>query len=202
MRLVRRLAPGRRGTGDPGAPAQAEEVLTALTERLAALSRAGVAPHRAWQVLAATGGAGSGPARVVAGMLAGGGTVAEGLRLAAGRPGADPRLLWLALAAEVADRSGAPASAVLERFAELVRAELAQQQERSVALAGPRATATLLSVLPLVAPVLGRLLGADPLATLVGTGPGRLCLLAGVGFWLAGRCWTVRLVARAARAGR
>jgi tight adherence protein B len=189
-----------RARADTG-PASAE-ALTAVTERLAALSRAGVVPQRAWQVLAATGGSGSGPARVVAGMLAGGGSVAEGLRLAAVRPGADRRLLWLALAYEVADRSGAPASAVLDRFAELVRAEVAREQERSVALAGPRATATLLSVLPLVAPLLGRLLGAHPWHTLVGTVPGRICLVTGAGFWLAGRWWTVRLVDRAARAGR
>jgi tight adherence protein B len=176
--------------------------LVALTERLAALSRAGVAPQRAWQVLAAAGGAGTGTAGVVVGMLAGGGTVAAGLRLAARRQSSSSRLRWLAAAYEVAERSGTPASALLERFAELVRAELGREQDRAVALAGPRATASLLSCLPLAAPALGWLIGADPWHALVGTAVGRCCLGLGLGCWLAGRAWTGRLVDRTRQAGR
>ena len=175
--------------------------LAALTERLAALSRAGIAPHRAWQVLAAADGAGSGAARVVAAMLAGGGTVAAGLALAAGEvPGS--RLAWLAVAYQVSERAGTPAGPLLDRFADLVRAELTREQDRMVALAGPRATAALLTALPLVAPLLGWLIGADPLAALGGSAAGRACLLLGLGFWWAGRVWSRRLVAQTGRAGR
>ena len=91
---------------------------------------------------------------------------------------------------------------MLDRFADLVRAEVAREQDRTVALAAPRATASLLSGLPLAAPVLGWLLGAHPWHTLLLTGPGRVCLLSGAGFWLAGRWWTARLVDRTRRAGR
>ena len=175
--------------------------LAALTERLAALSRAGIAPHRAWQVLAAADGAGSAAARVVAAMLAGGGTVAAGLQLAAGQvPGS--RLAWLAVAYQVSERAGTPSGPLLDRFADLVRAELTREQDRMVALAGPRATAALLTSLPLVAPLLGWSIGADPLAALVGSAAGRACLLLGLGFWWAGRVWSRRLVAQTGRAGR
>ena len=182
--------------------AVADGEVVALAERLAALARAGVPETRAWQVLAAAGDAGGRTAGMVAAMAAAGGSVTAGLRLAAtGPPPGPPALAWLALAQDVLERSGAPPAAVLDRFAAATRAEIAQREERSVALAGPRATATVLAVLPLVAPGLGWLMGADPVGTLAGTSAGRCCLVVGAAAWLAGRWWTGRLVASAARAG-
>lgn len=79
--------------------------------------------------------------------------------------------------------------AASERSAEDVRVEMEAQ------LAGPRATARLLSMLPLIGIGLGMLMGADPLAWLLGTLPGRLCLAAGVGLTLLGAWWTGRIAA-------
>ena len=84
-----------------------------------------------------------------------------------------PPLRHLAACWEVAAASGAGLAAAVvrlaagERAAEDVRVDLEGQ------LAGPRATARLLSLLPLVGIGVGMLLGSDPLAWLLTTGPGR-----------------------------
>jgi len=178
-----------------------------LVGRLAALSRAGVAPGRAWQVLAAPGGPGAGIARVTSDMVASGGTTADGLRLAVGAwapangpPGAMDAVGWLALATEVVERSGAPSAAVYDGMAAGILAELARIDEQDVALAGARTTATLLAALPLVGAGLGFAMGANVVAVLLGTPIGRLCFVVGVVAWIVGRWWTRRLVATAATA--
>jgi tight adherence protein B len=83
--------------------------------------------------------------------------------------------------------------ATTARAAEDVRVDLEGQ------LAGPRATARMLALLPLVGIAFGMMLGSDPLAWLLGTMPGRLCLLAGVGLTVAGTFWTGRIAARVER---
>lgn len=75
------------------------------------------------------------------------------------------------------------------RAAEDVRVEMEAQ------LAGPRSTARLLSILPVVGLGLGVMLGADPLTWLLGSLPGRLCLGVGVGLTLIGMWWTGRIAA-------
>jgi tight adherence protein B len=90
---------------------------------------------------------------------------------------------------------------VLERFADALRTQEEAAAERAAVLAGPRATAAVLGLLPLAGVGLGLLVGADPLATLVGTAAGRACLLAGGVLWGAGLWWTARMVASAAAAG-
>jgi tight adherence protein B len=172
-----------------------------LVGRLAALTRAGVPPARAWQVLATAGAPGAVIARVTADMVASGGSTADGLRLAArtwppahGPPGARDAVAWLALATDVVDRSGAPSAAVYDGMAAGILAELARIDEQEVALAGARATATLLAGLPLVGAALGFLMGANVVAVLLGTPIGRACLVVGVTAWVVGRRWTRRLV--------
>lgn len=79
------------------------------------------------------------------------------------------------------------------RAAEDVRVEMEGQ------LAGPRATARMLSILPLVGIGLGTLMGSDPLAWLLGTLPGRACLLAGLALTAVGMWWTGRIAASVER---
>jgi tight adherence protein B len=169
-----------------------------LAERVAALSRAGLPWPKVWQVLAEA----PGPARPicagVATQVAAGGSAAEGLR-GAGGP-ASVQVRWLAVACDVTERAGAPVSDVLERFAGAVRADAAAAAEREAALAGARATAAVLSWLPLGGVTLGLLIGADPIVTLLGTGPGRICLVTGATLWMLGRWWTSVLIRRAERA--
>jgi tight adherence protein B len=172
-----------------------------LCGRVAALSRAGLPAVRVWQVLADSPGRTAEAAAAVAGMLGVGGSTADGLRLAAGRlsgPGIEA-LNWLAVASEVIDRSGAPAALVLDEVASGLLAQLAEADEREVALAGPRATASVLSLLPLVGMALGALIGVNVPAVLLGTPAGRLCAVGGALLWGTGRAWSSRLVRSAGR---
>jgi tight adherence protein B len=186
--------PWRRETG----PAR-HDVLD-LAERLAALTRAGLAPQRAWQVLAGDGPVG-GIARDVCGMLAVGGRAGDGLRRAAGSGGGADALRWMAVAADLADRVGGPVAGVLDGLADGLRAELAAADEQDVALAGARTSAAVVSVLPPAGLVLGSLAGVDVWGAAVGTTAGRVALLAGCLLWGAGRWWAAWLVKRAAGAG-
>lgn len=172
-----------------------------LCERVSALSRAGLATDRTWQVLSLGPGPQAQVAATVAGMLTIGGTTAEGLRLAAGScsgPGAEA-LNWLATTAEVVYRSGAGAAGVLDSIGDGLLAQIAESDEREVTLAGPRTTGRVLATLPVIGLALGAALGINTVGVLFGTGPGLVCLLGGTGFWWLGHLWTTHLVRAAHR---
>ncbi len=199
---------GARGRDDDGGPLEA---VVALLDRLSALSRAGLAPHQVWEQLAATPGPVRPVCAYVAESVGAGGSVGLALHHAASLLPPRPRradvvdpadvLRWLAVALTVSERTGAPAAEGLDRLAAAVRAETAAADDRAAALAGPQATAQVLGWLPAAGVLLGALVGANPVRTLLLTGPGRVCLLLGGGLWLAGRWWSAALVRTAARAG-
>ncbi|GAA3632538.1 hypothetical protein GCM10022223_58460 [Kineosporia mesophila] len=198
-RLSSRLSPG--GFREFAGSSIGRNDAARLCGRVSALSRAGVPPGRTWEVLAAGRGPDARVAATVAGMLAVGGTTAEGLRLAAGGcegPGVEA-LEWLAATAEVVRRSGAPAAAIFDGIGDGLLAQIAESDEREVALAGPRTTARVLAALPVIGLLLGAVLGVNTLGVLFGTGAGLACLLGGAGFWWVGRRWTARLVRSASR---
>jgi hypothetical protein len=89
-------------------------------------------------------------------------------------------------------------AAAVDRLEEGLRADQVLRQALAAELAGPRATAGLLAVLPAVGLLLAAALGADPLQVLLHTPLGLVCLVAGVGLDALGVVWTTRLVARAA----
>ena len=103
----------------------------------------------------------------------------------------------LAAAWQVTDAAGAGLAGPATRLAESARAADAVRRELDAALAGPRATAALLSMLPVAGVLLGSGLGADPLAFLVSSGGGRVVLLAGTLLIAAGVSWTEAIVRRA-----
>ena len=70
-----------------------------------------------------------------------------------------------------------------------------------MALAGPRATASVLAALPLAGIGLGALIGVNVPAVLLGTPLGWACTVGGGLLWAAGRGWSARLVRSAARVG-
>jgi tight adherence protein B len=110
---------------------------------------------------------------------------------------------WRALAAawDVATRAGAPLAGCLRDLAAAFR-ELGQlHRDLTVALTGPRATARLVMVLPVVALLFGSLMGFDTLRTLFLTGPGLVCLALGCLLMVAAARWNRRLVAVAGRQG-
>ncbi len=105
-------------------------------------------------------------------------------------------LAWRGLAAAwlVATESGAPLAPSLRGLANSLRDLSETQREIEVALAGPAATAKFVTVLPIVGILFGLGLGFDTLGTLVGTVPGVMCLVFGVGLMLAARAWNRRLL--------
>jgi len=115
-------------------------------------------------------------------------------RSAAARPDMAADLTRLAASWALADRHGVPLADLLTgaqadlrwrvRFGSTVRAQLA----------GPRATATVLTALPLFGVGLGQLLGADPIGVLRGGLIGQALVVVGVGLAVAGSLWSERIM--------
>ena len=99
----------------------------------------------------------------------------------------------------VASEAGAPLADVLGRMATDRAAEQAQTHAVATALAGPRSTAALLAVLPIVGIGLGWAMGAQPLTVLFESSTGRLVCCAGCVLDAAGVLWTLALIRRAQR---
>jgi tight adherence protein B len=127
-----------------------------------------------------------------------GGDVPGAWRLVAELPGAGS-LQALASAWQVAERSGAGLTVVLERMADALRAEDAVRREVEAALGPPRATARLLAALPAFGLLLGIGLGGDPLGFLLRTPLGVGCLTVGLAFAMTGVWWVDRLAVAAQR---
>lgn len=118
-------------------------------------------------------------------------------RLASG-PRAAPELLALSAAWALCEDVGAPLAQVLHGVADAIRQDAEVEADVESALAAPRSTARLLTLLPLAGLLLGQLIGARPVHVLVHTPVGRICALAGLVLALGGRWWASRLVARTA----
>lgn len=199
------------------------ERVAAVTERLAVLLAAGVSPAAAWGYLAEAGatrsrGHQSSPVAVgrvlaaAAGAARDGSDVARAIAEAAPenlprrtsrrggtRPRASPETdAWLTIAAawSVAIETGAPLAACLHELARSQRSLGQAQRDIEAALAGPRSTARLVMVLPLVGLGFGLLLGFDTLGTLLGTVPGGVCLAAASLLTVLAWRWSAALVRR------
>ena len=125
-----------------------------------------------------------------------GGDVPAALELAAESPGAEG-LKALSAAWRVAEESGAAFALITERLADSLRADEAIRRQITANLAGTRATARLLAALPLFGTALGYAIGAHPLAFLLTTPLGYLCLLTGLLLTALGLHWTTTLTAKA-----
>ena len=90
---------------------------------------------------------------------------------------------------EVAEHSGAGLATALERVVQSLAAEREIAAEIDGQLAGARATARLLVVLPALALILGESLGAEPVRVLCTTPYGWGCLLAGSALSVVGSRW-------------
>ncbi|MFE5120506.1 type II secretion system F family protein [Streptomyces sp. NPDC056669] len=130
-----------------------------------------------------------------------GGEVPDALRRVARLPGAEG-LTGVAACWQVAVDEGAGLAAGLDRVAAALRAERDQRDSLDAKLAGAKATAVALAVLPVVGLVLGGLLGSNPLHELLHTPAGLSCLLVGGLLEWAGLVWTGRMVRAAREPGR
>ena len=87
--------------------------------------------------------------------------------------------------------------ALCENAQRRIDAQLTHAAATRAALQGPKATAMVLSILPVVGIGMGGLLGADPLHFLLGGGTGGVLLVAGTGLTTAGFVWSQRIMGKA-----
>lgn len=93
----------------------------------------------------------------------------------------------------LAERHGIALAEVLDAVCRDVEHRVAFARDVEARMAGPRATAGVLSSLPLLGLALGEATGAKPWAVLSGQPLGQLVLVAGAGLICLGVVWTVRL---------
>ncbi|GES30960.1 type II secretion system F family protein [Streptomyces angustmyceticus] len=156
--------------------------------------RAGRQPAQALLAAGAPGLGAAGSAVLAAARY--GGDVPRELRAAARLPGA-AGLTGMAACWQVAVEGGAGLASGLERIAAGLRAQRDQRDELRAQLAGPRATALMLALLPAGGLLMGGALGADPLRVLLHTPAGWGCLAVGGLLEWCGVSWTARIVAAA-----
>lgn len=181
------------------------ERVAIVVERLATLLQGGGAPAAAWARLAAF--AESKPVRArrrsrrradapielqLADAVAGGANPADVLQQ-------HDEEAWRALGAlwSFTEQTGAPLGASLQQLAAGFRDLGQSEREVAIALAGPAATARLVTVLPFVGMALGFTLGFDTFGVLVGGPVGWVLLSAGALLLVAARQWNRALIDRA-----
>ncbi|WP_232660845.1 type II secretion system F family protein [Pseudonocardia sp. TRM90224] len=136
-----------------------------------------------------------GPAAVAAQL---GDDVPGALRAAAANhPAAATDLHRIAAAWALSDRHGIQLATLLDGVQSEIRWRLRFGEAVRAHLAGPRATAAVLTVLPALGLALGQLLGLDPLAVLKGRVLGQALLVVGVGLVAGGAAWSERIVSSA-----
>jgi tight adherence protein B len=168
--------------------------LLAGVQALVAEFESGAGPPAALEAAAAAG------ARVRAEFAAAGAVAVRGGAVADLLCGCDDDALQaVGQAWRLGDDTGAPLAGVLGRVAADLAAAQEQRRTVSVALAGPRSSAAVLSGLPILGIALGAAMGARPLPFLVGTAPGRLLCCVGVLLDVAGVLWMRRILRSAER---
>lgn len=187
--------------------ALATEQNATFIRQLAALLRAGIAPAAAFGLLAdiwSTGrSAGEvdihrGCTRALA-QIHTGGTLQEGLSAHGAShplPRPENRRLWnrLAWCFAICEQSGAALADLLDTLAEEQESAADLHRALHAALAGPRATSRLLTILPGIGLGLGQLLGINPFVILTMNPVGRIALLCGVILWLVNKLWCAQML--------
>jgi len=103
----------------------------------------------------------------------------------------------VAAAWSLAEQHGVPLADVLIGVHDDIRWRVRFEAGVQALLAGPRATAGVLTALPGLGVGLGQLLGADPIGVLRGGPLGQVLLIVGLGLVAAGRAWTEQILRRA-----
>lgn len=157
------------------------ELVTEVATRL----RSGLPATAAWDASAARAGLPLG--------ISGSGFPAALEALPRGSAAAGAKAAW-----QLAGELGAPLADTLDECAIALAHSEENEAARSVALAGPAASARLLALLPLLGLMLGTLLGTDPGGQLMGGGIGTLAGVLGAVLYGSGIKWSQHLL-RAAR---
>ena len=185
VRVPARLAVWRRRRRLAARRAATVELCTALAAEL----RSGVMPGEALQRPAT---AVPGVCDQAARLARLGGDVSAALVADSLRPGAGG-MANLAALWSVSQHTGARLAEGCEQIADWLRDDESLRREVAAQLAGARASARLLAVLPVLGIVLGSGMGARPLHVLVGTPYGIGCLVVGTALAALGLWWTERL---------
>ncbi len=109
-------------------------------------------------------------------------------------PGISADIERIAAAWALAERHGIPLADLLGRAHEDIRWRVRFAATVRAQLAGPRATAAVLTALPLLGLGLGQLIGADPIGVLRGGLLGQVLLVVGVALIAAGSAWSERIL--------
>ncbi|MEU5693500.1 type II secretion system F family protein [Actinosynnema sp. NPDC020468] len=104
-----------------------------------------------------------------------------------------PQARALTRAWRLSTAHGVPLASVLDEVRQDLERRVAFTRQVAARMAGPRASAGVLAVLPVLGVALGELTGAGPLAVLVTTVPGQFLLVLGVLLVCAGLRWSARL---------
>jgi tight adherence protein B len=176
----------------------ASTVTTALADALDRITeevRAGAHPATALRG-AATDAESTGPVLRPAAAAAelGQGVAAALTTEAARRPEVARALRQIAGAWALAERHGVPLADLLAAVHIDLRWRLAYTGRVRAALAGPRATAAVLTGLPVLGIVLGELVGAGPLQVLRSGVLGQALVVSGVGLAAAGAAWALAIM--------
>lgn len=134
--------------------------------------------------------------QMMAGRAALGGDVAGGIEATGGRQ----QESWqrVAVAWRTAEEYGLPMAELLASVRADLLARHRFRERTKAALAGAKATALVLALLPLLGIGLGQAMGAKPFAVLLGGGLGGMLLVIGVGLVCAGLLWSRHIVDKAA----
>ncbi|MGW3996216.1 type II secretion system F family protein [Amycolatopsis sp. NPDC004772] len=107
-----------------------------------------------------------------------------------------PALPHVAAAWKLGKRHGLPMADVLDAARRDAEAGVAFARRMRAKLAGPRASAAVLTGLPVLCVLLGEAMGAAPLPVLTGSTPGQVLLVAGCALLWAGTAWCRALTGR------
>lgn len=191
----RRWRRGRQSREAAAVTAELADALGRITEEL----RAGAHPASALAGVQTDGPHARtmlGPAAVAAAL--GDGVPAALLAVAARHPGVARDLGRVARTWALADRHGVPPVDLLATVLDDLRWRVAHGRKVRAQLAGPQATAAVLTALPGLGIVLGELIGAAPLEVLRSGVLGQALVVVGVGLAAAGAAWTDRIMDAAA----
>lgn len=175
---------------------ESRELETAIDVLVGEL-RVGAHPAAAFAVAAdETAGPVAGVCRAVAARARLGADVAAGLRGAAETSALHSHWQRIAVCWQLAADHGLAMSALMQA----AQRDIAERQRFSnqvhSAMAGARATATILASLPVLSVLMGQLIGARPLAFLLGGGIGGWLLVVGLTLVCAGLLWSDRITDR------